>query len=94
MRKPTQKYLLMCLAEECNEVGKMASKIYRFGQNDIQPGHKIKNRDRLALEIGDILGVVDMLKRTGLKIDECWVNFARKEKPKRIQIYLKRRRKP
>lgn len=56
--KPSQEYLLMCLSEECNEIGKVASKIFRFGQNDFDPNKspRIKNRIQLRQKLAICMG--------------------------------------
>ena len=56
-------YLLLCLAEECNEVGQMASKCIRFGLSEIKSEQLLTNVQRLQQELGDLLGVVNMLER-------------------------------
>lgn len=89
-RKLTVDYLLVCLTEEANEVGKVASKIYRFGQNDTPPGKSSYNKTKLAQEIGDLLGVVDMLRNQGIEIDDGIIQQARAAKPGKIMQYISR----
>ncbi len=56
-----EQYILNCLAEECAEVAQRASKAIRFGMDEIQPGQEHDNKTRLEAELGDLMGVCDML---------------------------------
>lgn len=62
-------YLLICLAEECAEVTQLASKCIRFGTENIAPGQTVVNRNRLAGELNDLLGVLEALEQEGVKLD-------------------------
>lgn len=55
-------HLLSCLAEECAEVAQRASKALRFGLHEIQPGQQLNNAQRIAVEILDVLVLVEMLE--------------------------------
>lgn len=59
--KITETDWLVILMEECAEVQKICAKMIRFG-----PDHNYENtginRDKLAMEIGDILGVMDEIQ--------------------------------
>lgn len=59
-------HLLIILAEECAEVAHRASKALRFGLEEVQPGECRHNRERIELELADLLGVAEML---GLQVD-------------------------
>lgn len=61
-----EQYLLDVLAEECAEVAQRASKAIRFGLDETQAGWSVTNRQRLEQELGDLVGVMNML---GLKPD-------------------------
>ena len=50
---PHQRELLIILIEEASEVQKRATKLLRFGANEVQPGQNLSNAIRLAREIGD-----------------------------------------
>lgn len=52
---------LIILAEECAEVIYIVSKSLRFGIDDIHPVTKIKNRDALVQELGDVAKMIDIL---------------------------------
>lgn len=60
-------YLLMVFAEECAEVAQRASKAARFGLAEIQPGQGDDNLRRIEHELGDLMGVADML---GFKVHD------------------------
>lgn len=58
-----QQYLLICLGEECNEVGQAISKWLRFGMEDVNflhPDGK-NNNQRLVAEINDFFGTLEKL---------------------------------
>ncbi|MEQ0217785.1 hypothetical protein ABLV18_27155 [Klebsiella sp. CN_Kp114] len=54
-------YLLDILSEECNEIAVRASKAIRFGLDEIQPGQTLTNAQRLALELDDLYGAIELL---------------------------------
>lgn len=55
--------LLCILSEECNEIGKRASKAQRFGLDEHEPGDNASNASRIHQELDDLAAVVDMLNR-------------------------------
>jgi hypothetical protein len=60
----TVEHLLSCLAEECCEVGQLASKSMRFGVDDrnvLNPTGPT-NRERLVEELNDVLAVIGLLQ--------------------------------
>lgn len=84
------RYLLDTLDEELHEIGTEICKGHRFGLDDCDPGkpERIPVRDRLALEIGDFLGVVDMLVDRDI-IDPDIIRGARENKPARVRSYYR-----
>ncbi len=54
-------HLLVILAEECNEAGQRIHKALRFGLNETQPGQEFTNAERIAQELADLMGVLEML---------------------------------
>lgn len=60
-----QEHLLVILAEECAEVAQRASKALRFGMDEIEPGQKLTNRERLCGEISDLWAAASMLGLEG-----------------------------
>ncbi len=77
-----EQHLLTVLAEECAEVAQRASKAIRFGIAEVQPGQDLDNKQRLEAELGDLLGMADML---GLTPDPV----RRKAKPDRVERYMR-----
>lgn len=57
-------YLLVKLAEECNEAAQRALKQAQFGSQQRQKGYR-KNRDRLRAEVLDVLAHVRFLQEVG-----------------------------
>ncbi len=57
-----QEHLLTILAEECNEVAQRISKALRFGLDEMQHGQFATNRERIAREMADLLGLWMMLQ--------------------------------
>ncbi len=66
MKYPSNEYLLVKLMEECGEVTQVAAKTHCFGFDFQNPKTGDFNRTELADEIGDVLGLVDMLADRGL----------------------------
>lgn len=61
-----KEHLLLCLAEECMEVGQRVSKSLRFGLGEIQAGQNKTNEERIAQEFNDLLGAYTLLRREGI----------------------------
>jgi hypothetical protein len=63
-----ERYLIHVLSEECIEVSKEAHKAVRFGTDDKDPtieGAETQ-RERIAKEMDDLLGVHNMLVERGI----------------------------
>jgi len=58
---PYERELLTILIEECAEVQQRATKLLRFGRDEIQPGQYFNNSFRLALELGDLKAMVNLV---------------------------------
>ncbi|MGG3815576.1 hypothetical protein ABEV34_28610 [Methylorubrum rhodesianum] len=54
-------HLLLCLAEECDEVGQRVMKALRFGLDEIQPGQPLSNAQRISGELHDLISVATIL---------------------------------
>jgi hypothetical protein len=54
--------LINQVREEMDEVGQVLSKILRFGLESVKPGDTDTNRQKLVLELNDVLGSVQLLK--------------------------------
>ncbi len=62
--------LLKCLIEECSEVIQRVTKAQRFGLDEIQPGQRLTNEERILEEVIDIQVVIEFLRECGrLEID-------------------------
>ncbi len=59
-------HLITILAEECAEVTHRVSKALRFGFNEVQPEQKLNNAERIALELCDLVAIIDMLHENGI----------------------------
>lgn len=57
----TEQFLLIKLAEEATEIAQIALKSAQFGSDEVMPGIVATNRDRVHLEINDLLGVIEEL---------------------------------
>lgn len=56
-----EQYLLISLAEECNEVAQRCIKAARFGITEMQDGQLKTNAERIFLEMCDLLAVYELL---------------------------------
>lgn len=56
---PYQRELLIILIEECAEVAQRATKMLRFGVEEIQPEQPDTNRLRLSDEAGDLYALLE-----------------------------------
>jgi len=61
-----QEYLLSLLCEECAEVTQRATKIQRFGLDEIQSGQLLDNKTRLEYEIMDLISIISLLQHEGI----------------------------
>lgn len=57
-----EEHLLVCLAEECAEVIQRATKVLRFGMEEIEPGQTLTNRERLQGEVNDLIAVIELVR--------------------------------
>lgn len=60
-----QEHFLLCLAEECDEVGQRIMKALRFGLDEVQPGQGLNNAERIVEELHDLIAVARILERRG-----------------------------
>lgn len=86
---PRERELLVILIEECSEVIKDATKWLRFGAKDIDPNKRdgITNDERVALELGDVLCMVNMCADAGL-INMLDVDMGRRQKAAKVLRFL------
>jgi len=59
-------YLLTKLAEEASEVAKISLKTQQFGFNEVCPGQRFTNAERLHQELDDLQAAIEMLNDVGL----------------------------
>ena len=72
---------LILLIEECGEVIQAATKILRFGWDRSQPNYGV-NHEVLAVEIGDMLGVID-----SLPLDDALMASSRENKIRKAERF-------
>ena len=82
-------YLFTCLSEECNEVGKIASKSARFGPYDYHPKHEVTNNRLLALELNDLFAVIEMIVEEGIELPHLQDVLMIDQKKRKVERYLK-----
>ena len=58
-------HLLICLAEECTEVGQRVAKALRFGLGEVQAGQPLDNAQRILEEFHDLFAVATLLQARG-----------------------------
>jgi hypothetical protein len=63
-------YLLCCLGEEAAEIAYHAAKSQRFGLEDHEPECPQTNRERLHVEINELLAVAELIGNMGGRIYE------------------------
>jgi NTP pyrophosphatase (non-canonical NTP hydrolase) len=83
---PTQTEILLILAEECAEVIQAISKIKRFGLNTEYKG--TTNFEMLAIELGDVLALIELTKQAELGLTDEMLNSAKIDKLERIKNWL------
>ncbi len=59
-------HLLIVLAEECSEVIKDVSKALRFGLDKFEPDQSFSNRERIEIELADLMGAIELLQDAGV----------------------------
>jgi len=62
--------LLDNLIEEAAEVIQRATKLKRFGRDEVQPGQKLNNAQRLSMEIGNLCEMIDLAMDARLVVEE------------------------
>lgn len=87
---PRQLELLGILQEECAEVIQIISKIRRFGMDSYNPADpSVTNHDLLNLEVGDVLGLIEMLKTDPDILDESKIYARSIYKQEKVLRYLR-----
>ena len=82
-------HLLICLAEECNEVAQRVSKALRFGLTEVQAGQNRTNAERIMDEFMDLTAVLAMLAEANqLDMDSSNMEAKLKAKVARVEKYM------
>ena len=76
---PRQREVITIMIEECAEVQQRATKLLRFGPEEVQPGQLLNNAFRLGLEIGDLMEMIDLAINAGLVLPKA-IETGRKNK--------------
>lgn len=63
---PRESEILIILIEECAEVQQRATKMLRFGRDEVQPGQPLSNMERLSQELGDLQAILTLAEDAGL----------------------------
>jgi hypothetical protein len=61
-----QTEIAQVLIEECAEVTQRATKLLRFGIDEVQPGQPLSNKQRLCMEIGDLQVMIEFAIAAGI----------------------------
>ena len=69
MAMTEDEHLLLCLAEECEEVGQRVMKALRFGLDEVQKGQPFTNAERIVQELHDLISVAEILCSRGVLAD-------------------------
>lgn len=81
-------HLLVCLAEECAEVGQAVGKALRFGLADGYPGTDRTNAQDITSEVADLFAIVEMLVEYGA-IQTSWGEPRLSNKKKKVEEFLR-----
>ena len=87
MNSKTQEALGI-LQEECAEVIVEVSKIRRFGLDTVHHKTGENHRDMLALEVGDVLAMVDILLEQGV-LTQAELDTAKQSKKDKLRKWSK-----
>lgn len=67
---PHERELLTIFIEECAEAQQRATKMLRFGRDEVQPGQGATNRERLGAEVGDLCEMIERLVSASLLLPD------------------------
>ncbi len=88
-----EKYLLICLSEECAETIQAISKSLRFGLGSVSPYKETNNLENLIQELNDVTGVIELLSEEKLLpvncLDQGKINKKKKKVDTFFQLYQK-----
>ncbi|BAU92512.1 hypothetical protein MPPM_3907 [Methylorubrum populi] len=81
-------HLLLCLAEECDEVGQRVMKALRFGLDEVQPGQPHSNAARITHELHDLISVAAILSDMGVIPNPYPINAVVEAKAQKIAKFM------
>jgi NTP pyrophosphatase (non-canonical NTP hydrolase) len=81
-------HLLVCLAEECAEVGQAVGKALRFGLTDSPPGGGLQNDKYIVRELHDVLAVLELLTECGA-LDRGHYGEEIREKKEKVERFMR-----
>jgi hypothetical protein len=84
-----KEHLLVCLAEECDEIGQRVSKALRFGLAEVQPGQGLTNAERIVEEIVDFFAVLEMLTDAEILTIDDRVGAAIQAKRDKVEKFMR-----
>ena len=84
---PYERELLTILIEECAEVQQRATKLLRFGRDEVQPGQPELNGVRLGGEIGDLLTMVRLVGEANL-VPAVAIQAGKGRKAKQLERFM------
>jgi hypothetical protein len=85
--------LLVCLAEECAEIGQSACKALRFGLRDEFRGEGLWPERDIAAELDDLRAIVELLEAEGLGLASDPARIAaKKAKLAKMNAYAESKR--
>lgn len=82
-----REHLLVCLAEECVEVGQAVCKALRFGLTDSPPGGGLRNDEYIVHELHDVFAILELLTECGA-LDRGHYGTAIKEKKAKVEQFM------
>lgn len=88
MAMTRDEHLLLCLAEECAEVSQRIMKALRFGNDEVQEGQALNNRERTTEELYDLTAVATLCERRGLVLGVLPNDKAIARKEAKIEKYF------
>jgi hypothetical protein len=83
-----REYLLIKLAEECNEVAQRCTKALTFGLYEVQEGQELNNQQRIEYELNDLLGMIDICKNEGILDREFESSDAIIKKTRKVEQFM------
>jgi len=80
------KEIFCSVQEECAEVTKAISKIFRFGFDAVHPVTNKSNMQSLEEEVGDLLAMIDIMVEKCI-VSDSNINAARQAKKEKLKIW-------